>query len=216
MWNCPFFALQKMQTPWWIYVGPLAGTLPGIMLVWLTRWLVFHPRRERRIGPLRLQGFVWKRRSAVTKKIAAAAAEWFDMDALAAKMTAPESVEKILPQAEVKIDEFLRVRLVKAMPIVGMFIGDKTIGQLKTLFLQELKELFPEIMQAYLSGLQQEFNIALLVEQKLNQIPDEKISSLFNTVTDRIWRYAFVAAAIIGLLAGLMQAVISSIAVHAL
>jgi uncharacterized membrane protein YheB (UPF0754 family) len=201
-----------MQMPWWIYFGPVAGALLGFMLVWAARWLVFHPVSEKRMGPLRIQGLIWQRRPAIAKEIAAACAGFIDIDSLGATITAPESVEKILPQAEARIDEFLRVRLVKAMPVVGMFVGDKTINQLKALFVQELRELFPGIMQGYLSGLQQDINISLLIEKKLNEIPDEKILSLFTNATQSIWRYAFAAAAVIGLLSGLVQVFLFSLA----
>lgn len=203
-----------MQIHWWIYIGPVAGALLGLIVVWVIRWFVFYPLREIRLGPLRLHGIIWKQRPLLTKEIAATAAGFIDIDALGATITAPASVEKILPQAEAKIDEFLRVRLVKAMPVVGMFVGDKTINQLKLLFVQELKELFPEIMRGYLSGLQQDFDIKLLLERKLGEIPQDEVLCLFITGTKKIWHYAFFAGAAIGLASGLLQVFLFYMAVR--
>lgn len=39
------------------------------------------------------------------------------------------------------------------MPMVAMFIGDKTIAQFKAIFMEELKELLPEFTAAYLDQL---------------------------------------------------------------
>jgi hypothetical protein len=53
--------------------------------------------------------------------------------------------EKISPFIDQQLDTFFRDKLSKKMPIVSMFIGDKTISELKTVFLEELRELFPQL-----------------------------------------------------------------------
>ncbi|HEY0434596.1 MAG TPA: DUF445 domain-containing protein, partial [Chitinophagaceae bacterium] len=62
------------------------------------------------------------------------------------KLTSPAQVEKIMPVIEEKIDDFLRVKIKKEMPVVGAFIGDKTIGSLKKVFVAELQSLFPVVI----------------------------------------------------------------------
>jgi hypothetical protein len=39
------------------------------------------------------------------------------------------------------------------MPMIGMFIGEKTINELKAVFITELESLFPVIMKSYLGNL---------------------------------------------------------------
>lgn len=58
----------------------------------------------------------------------------------------PSFVQSIMPQAEIHVDKFLRERLPAAMPVVGMLIGEKTIAQMKGIFLEELGTLFPIFM----------------------------------------------------------------------
>jgi len=53
--------------------------------------------------------------------------------------------EKISPFIDQQLETFFREKLSKKMPIVSMFIGDKTISELKTVFLDELRELFPQL-----------------------------------------------------------------------
>ncbi len=48
--------------------------------------------------------------------------------------------------------------------MISMFIGDKTIQQLKTVFLEELRQMFPTLMQSFVSNLQKD-----LLEQMENQ-----------------------------------------------
>lgn len=59
--------------------------------------------------------------------------------------------EQIRPFIEEQADHFFRHRLVQAMPMVGTLIGEKTIQQMKAVLMQELEELFPVVMEKYLS-----------------------------------------------------------------
>src|SRR5258708_21170537 len=68
-------------------------------------------------------------------------------------ITDPGNVQKILPLAEEHIDHFLRSKLKETMPMISLFIGDKTINQLKEVFMKELEELFPVIMKNYVANL---------------------------------------------------------------
>ena len=58
-------------------------------------------------------------------------------------MAEPSLMASVMPLAEEHVDDFLRNKLPKAMPVVGMFIGDKTIAQFKGVFMEELEGLFP-------------------------------------------------------------------------
>jgi hypothetical protein len=59
----------------------------------------------------------------------------------------PALTRSMLPLAEGHIDDFLRNKLPKAMPVIGMLIGDKTITQFKAVFMEELQALFPVFME---------------------------------------------------------------------
>ena len=91
------------------------------------------------------------------------------------------------------------------MPFLGMFIGDKTIRQLKELFLEELAELFPVVMKNYIGGLQQENHLEDVLYHKLAAIPPERIERLVHELLEREWRMIKFLGAIAGLLIGLIQ-----------
>lgn len=59
--------------------------------------------------------------------------------------------QQIRPFIEEQADHFFRYRLVQAMPMVGMLIGDKTIQQMKAVLMNELEDLFPVVMEKYFS-----------------------------------------------------------------
>jgi hypothetical protein len=54
-----------------------------------------------------------------------------------------------------KLDLFFREKLTAKMPMISMFIGDKTIEELKAVFMEELELLFPELMNSYSGNLNQ-------------------------------------------------------------
>ena len=54
--------------------------------------------------------------------------------------------DAVLPFIDAKLDDFFKRKLGEKLPIISMFIGDKTIIQLKEVFIEELKLLFPELL----------------------------------------------------------------------
>lgn len=100
--------------------------------------------------------------------------EFLGSPLLAEKLASQETIDGILPMIETEIDEFLRVRLKASMPVVGMFIGEKTIGQLKAVFMEELVRLFPQIMSQLATQLPAKLNIRQLIGEKLDSLgPDQ-------------------------------------------
>jgi hypothetical protein len=79
-----------------------------------------------------------------------------NMSTLLNKETLDHSLEKIMPIIDEKLDDFFRHRLTEKLPMISMFIGDKTIQQLKSVFMEELKQMFPTLMQSFASNMQKD------------------------------------------------------------
>jgi len=58
----------------------------------------------------------------------------------------------LLPTLDKHLDDFFNNKLTQKMPMIAMFIGNKTIDQLKEVFIEELKLMFPELVQKLLNG----------------------------------------------------------------
>lgn len=65
------------------------------------------------------------------------------------KLTKGDSFKALLPFMDAQLDDFFKERLVQKMPVISMFIGDKTIIQLKEVFLEELEKLFPALISQF-------------------------------------------------------------------
>ena len=134
--------------------------------------------------------------------------ELFSVDYLKGKLLKAGNYEKLVPQIEAHIDHFLRVRLKEEMPVVGMMIGDRTISQMKSIFLKELELLFPEVMEGYLENLKGEQNIGDLIVSRLRQKGPRFLPSLLNPFIRKQILHLQLAGAVGGLLIGLIQVTI--------
>ena len=116
---------------------------------WLISWgyikILFFPHQS-----IRMAGRQWQ--SLFSKK-----AGQISIHQILPELTKGDRFQKILPFIDVKLDEFFKDRLVQKMPIISMFIGDKTIAQLKEVFLEELEQIFPELLSKFAQSTANDF-----------------------------------------------------------
>ena len=109
-----------------------------------------------------------------------------------------------MPLVEKHIDDFLRYKLKEKMPIIGMFISDKTISSLKEVFLQEIEDLFPQVLKHFAGNLQSELNIEEMVANKITGVRSAQIEKKLAPAL----RYFYVTGAINGLVIGIINVII--------
>ncbi len=106
------------------------------------------------------------------------AAKHINLDSLQHKLGDPGLLSDAMPTIEKHIDEFLNVKLKEEIPMIGMFIGNKTTDQLKAVFIKQLQTLFPEIMQQFGGKLFSSLDLTQMVSQKINAIPDAEFKTM--------------------------------------
>ena len=198
----------------WFFLFPIVAASVGWVLAALALRLLFRPIYPKKIMGLTFQGVIPKRQKEIAVKTGQLSASLLSVTEIEEKIINPENVKKIMPQAEAHIDEFLRVKLVKSMPVVGMFVGDKTINNLKALFVTELEQLFPEIMKNYMGRLQEDFNIAQMVTEKLAAYPPAAIEAAVLQMLKTEFRTVKLMGALLGLIIGLLQLLLLALLLH--
>ena len=138
---------------------PISGALIG----WLAGYILF----KIIVGMALNQ----KRRVIVEEIADYASVHLVSADQIMEKIAKPEHFLKLMPVIEQHIDEFLRHRLKTAIPMIGMLIGERTISQLKTVFMQELEIILPQVLDNYISDLGQHFDPRQALVQKLLDTP---------------------------------------------
>src|SRR5512138_4044859 len=109
---------------WWLLLIPISSALSCWLVIRLFLYLLF-----RRVIP--------RKQSSIAASVGKAVADnFFSGEMIEQKITDPKNLQKIMPVVEEHIDDFLRNKLKKQMPVVGMFIGDKTINSLKEVFVR--------------------------------------------------------------------------------
>jgi uncharacterized membrane protein YheB (UPF0754 family) len=116
-----------------------------------------------------------------------------------------------MPQIDAHIDHFLRVKLADQMPVISMFIGDKTIQQMKSVFMKELTELFPGIMKSYMSNLKRDLDLEKIVIEKVKGFSTDKLEQILNDIMSKEFRFIEILGGILGFLIGIIQVILTLI-----
>lgn len=181
---------------WWLILIPASTAFS----CWLTIKLFFF---------FLFQRVLPQKQPGIANKIGKAAAENFFSDKMMEeKITDPKNLQKIMPVVEEHIDDFLRNKLKKQLPVVGMFIGDKTINSLKTVFITELENLFPQVMKSFASNLKDDLNVEKLVAKKINSVSIASLKDAFYKNLSGEIRLLSIISASLGFLIGSITAVI--------
>lgn len=125
------------------------------------------------------------------------------------KISDPQNLKKIMPTIEAHVDEFLRVRLSDEMPVISMFIGDKTINRMKVAFMKEIESLFPKVMKQYAGNLKAELDIEEIVIKKVSAFSSDKLEEILYQIMSKEFRFVEIIGGIIGFIIGAVQVLIT-------
>ncbi len=119
---------------------------------------------------------------------------------LVSNITNQNTIEKIRPMMEEEVEKFLREKLPAQMPMISMFIGDRTINQLKEIFVSEVEVIFPMFMEKYVQ--ENILNNSSLNDQIKETIEKSLVASIPSIVKQQSFRFLLIlllAGGVIGL-----------------
>ncbi len=191
---------------YWLILIPLLTAFTGWAVIRLLLKMLFRPLHPKKLFAYTWQGILPGQQYSIADKIGKyVASEFSPFDAMDQTINDPKNFEKVKPLIETHIDDFLRNKLKEQMPMISMFIGDKTINTLKTVFIKEIEDLFPQVMQQFAGNLKNELNLAQMVSSKIAGLSPELIESLIYKNMSKEIRVTSLFGAAIGLLIGLIQ-----------
>lgn len=176
---------------YWLLLIPIFSAA----LAWIITWIA---------GRLFVYKIIPSRQRELAKTMGKIASQQFSMTDLEKKLSDPSNIKSVMPVVEEHVDDFLRNKLKAKMPVVGMFIGDKTINSLKEVFLQEIEELFPQVLNRFAGNLGRDIHIDVIVEKKITDVSVSQIATTFRPVL----RYFCLVSAITGFIIGLLNVII--------
>jgi uncharacterized membrane protein YheB (UPF0754 family) len=197
----------------WLILIPLISAFIGWITNWIAIKMLFHPREPIRILGFTFQGIFPKRQQQFAEKLGKIVSnEFLSFTEIEQKISNPENLKKIMPMIENHVDHFLRVRLSDEMPVLSMFIGEKTIGKMKSAFMQEIEMLFPSVMRQYTANLKNELDLEHIVIQKVSAFSSDKLEEILFQIMSKEFRFVEIIGAVIGFIIGVSQVLITWLA----
>ena len=194
----------------WLILIPFISAFIGWFTNWIAIKMLFHPRIPKKILGFTFQGIFPKRQKQFAEHLGKLVSkELISFEDIEKKITNPENIKKVMPLVDEHIDNFLKTKLVATMPMISMFIGDKTIAQLKEVLMIELETLFPQLMQNYMGSLQQELDLEKIVTEKVSHFSSDKLEQVLNDIMAKEFRFVEVIGGVLGFLIGLLQVLIT-------
>ena len=191
---------------WTLILIPIISAFIGWFTNWIAIKMLFHPREPKKILGITFQGIFPKRQQQFAMKLGKlVSSELLSFADIEQKISDPENVSKLMPLLEAHIDTFLREKLTAEIPMLGMLIGDKTIGQVKGVFIKELQELFPVLMKQYMTTLEKELDLEKIVVEKVGNFSSNKLEEILNQIMSTEFRFVEIIGAVLGFIIGLLQ-----------
>src|SRR5689334_14885864 len=110
---------------WWLVFSPFIAAVIGWLINSLLVRFLFRPYQPKKILGITIQGILAKQQQSLAEKIGTFAGSLVSADSIEQKIADPGNLDRIMPVIEEHVDEFLRVKLPKEMPMISMFIGEK-------------------------------------------------------------------------------------------
>ncbi len=194
----------------WLFIIPIISAFIGWITNWVAIKMLFRPKQPKKILGITFHGIFPKRQKQFAEHLGKLVSkELLSFSDIEEKITHPENLQKLMPIVDEHIEHFLKNKLATAIPMLSMFIGDKTIQQLKATFMVELEELFPILMKNYMGSLQKELDLEKIVIEKVSNFSSSKLEEILLQIMSKEFKFVEIIGAILGFTIGLLQVVIT-------
>jgi uncharacterized membrane protein YheB (UPF0754 family) len=194
---------------YWLLFIPLISAFVGWGVNTVLIQLIFYPLIPKKILGITIQGLIPKNQLVIANQAAKYVTSQISFQVIEEKLTNPDIIEKIMPFIEEEIDNFLRNKLPLQLPMISMFIGDKTIAQLNEVFIAELRILFPKLISNYIHTIQSNSTLEMIISQKIASIPLDSIENSIRIGLKKEFQLFRFIGIVTGFLIGLFQIMIS-------
>jgi len=196
----------------WLILIPIISAFIGWFTNWIAIKMLFHPKEPKKILGITFHGIFPKRQRQFAEKLGKlVSTELISFSEIESRITNPQNIKKLIPVVEKKIDDFLRKKLSEVFPVISMFIGESTIHQLKVVFVDELEEIFPELIASYMKNLESELDLEKIVTEKVYGFSSDKMETILNQIMSKEFRFVEIIGGVLGLLIGILQVLITLI-----
>lgn len=191
---------------YWLLSIPIISAFIGWITNWIAIKMLFHPRNPIKILGITVQGIFPKRQQQLAQKLGQLVGhELLSFNDIKEQISNVHQLKKIYPIIEPHIDEFLRTKLKAKMPVIAMFISDKTINMMKGVFMEELQSIIPYMLENYLQSIKNTVDIEQQVIKKVTAFSMDKLEQILYQLMSKEFRFVEIVGAVLGFIIGLAQ-----------
>jgi uncharacterized membrane protein YheB (UPF0754 family) len=195
---------------WILLLIPVISAFIGWFTNWIAIKMLFHPREPKKILGITFQGIFPKRQQQFATKLGKLVSnELLSFSDIEQKISDPANVEKLMPIVDAHIEIFLKEKLTAQIPMLSMLITEKTIVQIKAIFINELQDLFPILMKQYMNKLQNELDLEKIVVEKVGNFSSDKLEDILNQIMATEFRFVEIIGGVLGFVIGLVQVLLT-------
>jgi uncharacterized membrane protein YheB (UPF0754 family) len=192
---------------YWLFALAVPAAITGWLLAIIAVRFVFRPLYPKKIIGITFHGIIPATKTQIAGRLGDAANSAIQsFGGFEQQLSDPALLKDIMPAIEEHIDDFLRNKLTKEMPVLSMFIGDKTIDSLKKTFLKEIELLLPKVMLQFATNLSNKFDVKSLIAQKINAIAPADLDRMMKKELDPAVRGIYLLGAATGFATGILMA----------
>ena len=194
-----------------VYLVPILNALFGWGIISLLFYFLFHPAKKKNFFIVELQGFIPKNLGSWSRSIGDfVSTELVNIPKMKASLLQGDRMTEIHTMLEGKVDDFLRNKLKEKIPVFSMFITEGMISKMKEVLMTELEGMVPSVIDQIATGVEKQFNIHKLLDEKLNQDSVGKLEKIFYQQAGKAILSLKLIVAFLGLLLGLAEILIIS------
>lgn len=193
-----------------IYTLPFIAALIGWFTNFIAVKMLFHPKKPVKILFFTVQGIFPKRQKQLAEKLGdVVAKELFSVDDLQNQIKNIDN-SGVLQIVESKIEDFIKIKLPAAMPMLSMFLNDELRNKIKTTLLSEIEIMLPEIMESYAEKMTSNIDIKGTVKEKVINFSTDKLEDILYSIMKKEFRFIEVLGAVLGFIIGIIQVILIS------
>jgi uncharacterized membrane protein YheB (UPF0754 family) len=193
-----------------IWLIPLLNALFGWTIVSLLFWFLFHPYQSKNFFIFEMHGFIPKNLSSWGKQLGVYISEnVVNIPKMKDSLLKSEKLQQIHVMLEAKVDDFLRHKLKEKIPVFSMFITEGLISKMKEILVEELAGLVPSVIEQIASGMEEQFNISKMIDERLSGIATPELESLFHRYTGKAITALKITVGVMGFALGCIEILLS-------
>ncbi len=195
-----------------LYFLPIISAFIGWFTNWIAIKMLFHPKEPINILGITLHGIFPKRQKQFAEKLGVLVAnELISFDDISSKINSPDTIQKIIPIVEERVDHFIKTKLTEELPLLSMFIKDKTLDNIKKGIVNEVETMFPAMIGQMTANMKQDLDVEKIVVDKVSNFSSDKLEEILISIMKKEFKFVEIIGGVLGFLIGLLQIVIAQL-----